>query len=139
VPHSKSLVTLLGILGTLAACEALAPPGPIPDHAHQIEPPAEYRGWWSATELCSDLTGRFEAIEWYVVPGASTIPTESGPKVGVWSRSSAGTRIVLAGNYAGSELVVRHEMLHALLDRGGHPPEYFEERCRLTWETWGGE
>lgn len=34
--------------------------------------------------------------------------------------------------------VVRHEMLHALLDRGDHPPEYFVSRCGLTWESWDG-
>jgi hypothetical protein len=27
-------------------------------------------------------------------------------------------------------------MLHALLDQGGHPPEYFEVRCQLTWDGW---
>jgi hypothetical protein len=138
VPQPKSFVTLLGILGTLVACEVLGPPDPLPENAQQILPPVEYEGWWNTTETCSGLDGSFGEIEWYVVPGANTIPTESGPRVGVWSRSSAGTRIVLAGNYAGSELVVRHEMLHALLGRGGHPPEYFENRCRLTWETWGG-
>jgi hypothetical protein len=70
------------------------------------------------------------------VPGAHTIETSAGPKVGVWSHSSAGVRIVVAGDYVASELVIRHEMLHALLDQEGHPPEYFESRCHLTWESW---
>ena len=139
MPLPKTLFPLLGLLGTLAACEVLGPPGALPENAQLILPPEEYRAWWNSTEACSGLSGRFGEIEWYVVPGASTIQTDHGPRVGVWSRSSEGTRIVLAGNYAGSELVVRHEMLHALLDRGGHPPEYFEDRCGLTWETWGRE
>jgi len=49
---------------------------------------------------------------------------------------------VIAGNYAEHEMVVRHEMLHALLQREGHPTDYFVNRCHLTWESWsaaGGE
>jgi hypothetical protein len=35
--------------------------------------------------------------------------------------------------------VVRHEMLHALLGRQGHPSEYFVTRCGLTWASWGSQ
>jgi hypothetical protein len=136
VPQAKTLFTVLGLLGTLGACEMLGPPGPLPDNAQPISPPAAYQDWWVATEACSGLDGSHRDIEWYVVPGASTFDTEDGPKVGLWSNSSAGMRIVLAGDYADSELVVRHEMLHALLDRDGHPSAYFRDRCRLTWDTW---
>ena len=51
-------------------------------------------------------------------------------------RDRDGARIVLAGNYETSEMAVRHEMLHHLLDRTGHPPEYFVTRCHLTWDSW---
>lgn len=135
MPLPKTLV-LLGFLGTLAACEALGPPSPLPDNAQRFLPPEEYHAWWAATETCSAKDGEFSEIAWYVVPGAATIPTADGPKIGLWSRSSAGTRIILAGEYVETELVVRHEMLHALLGRGGHPEEYFRDRCGLTWETW---
>jgi hypothetical protein len=27
-------------------------------------------------------------------------------------------------------------MLHALLDREGHPTEYFQTKCGLTWDSW---
>ena len=56
----------------------------------------------------------------------------------MWERDQQGARIVLAGNYENSEMAVRHEMLHHLLDRTGHPPEYFIDRCHLTWESWAG-
>jgi len=131
--------SLLGLLGLLAGCETLGPPSPLPSGAVLLSPPPYYREWWARTESCAGLAGDFAAVEWYVVPGVSVFETDAGPKVGLWAHSSAGQRIVLAGEYAGHELVVRHEMLHALLDRGGHPPEYFRERCRLTWETWAGE
>jgi hypothetical protein len=137
VPHSRNAFFCLGILAILAACESLGPPGPLPANARHLVIPAEFANWWRATESCSGLAGRLEEVSWYVVPGADTLSTPEGPKAAVWSHSSAGVRIVLAGDYADHELVVRHEMLHALLDREGHPPEYFRERCHLTWDTWG--
>lgn len=137
MPHSKNAIFFLGILGLLAACETLGPPDPLPANAERLVVPAEFETWWHATESCSGLSGNMDRISWYVVPDTGLLSTPNGPKVAVWSHSSAGVRIVLAGDYAGNELVVRHEMLHALLDREGHPAEYFETRCRLTWGTWG--
>jgi len=127
----------LALLATLAACEALGPADPLPPSAQLIAAPEQYREWWSKTEACSGMSGDFTRVEWYVVPNAQTFQTSAGTKVGLWSHSSAGVRIILAGSYAENELVVRHEMLHALLDREGHPKEYFQDRCALTWDSWG--
>jgi hypothetical protein len=137
VPKSLIRLSGLALLGSLAACETLGPPAPVPAGAVRFAPPAEYQAWWEATEACSGRSASFAQLEWYVAPGVRTFSTSEGPKVGEWSHSSAGVRIILADDYADSELVVRHEMLHALLDREGHPAEYFEERCHLTWESWG--
>ncbi len=127
----------LGLLATLAACEVLGPPEALPADTARMIAPSEYQEWWARTEACSGITGDFDRIEWFVVQGAQTFPTASGPKVGLWSHSNQGVRIIVAEGYAENELVVRHEMLHALLDREGHPAEYFQQRCGLTWETWG--
>lgn len=136
MPKSALPLYCLGLLGTLAACEMMAPPSPLPATAQAMTPPAEYRAWWTETESCSGLKGNFNQISWYVVPDSLTFTTSTGEKVGLWSESSAGVRIIIAGAYSHHELVVRHEMLHALLDREGHPSEYFQNRCGLTWETW---
>jgi hypothetical protein len=138
VPLSRLACCLLGLIGMLAACETLGPPEPLPAGAEPFAAPSDFGIWWARTEACSGRSGDMSGIEWYVVPGAHTVETSLGPKVGVWSHSAAGMRIVLAGDYVGSELVVRHEMLHALLDREGHPSEYFVARCQLTWESWQG-
>ncbi len=98
--------------------------------------PAEYQAWWSATEHCSGLSGNFSNIEFYQVPGVSTFPSAVGTVVGLWNHDGNKNRITLAGNYLDNELVVRHEMLHALLERTGHPVEYFVTKCGLTWESW---
>lgn len=108
----------------------------LPLGAVPLAAPTIYRSWHEKTEDCSGLSGQFTELKWYVVPGVSTFPTARGPQVGLWAEERGQHRIVLAGNYAEHEMVVRHEILHALLDRSGHPPEYFVERCRLTWDSW---
>ena len=96
----------------------------------------QYRSWWTATEQCSGLTGDFSKLEFYQVPGVSTFSSPVGTVVGLWNHAGSANRITLAGNYLDNELVVRHEMLHALLERDGHPVEYFVTRCGLTWDSW---
>ena len=112
------------------------PTSTLPDGAQAFVPPAEYEAWWVSTEGCASIQGNLARIKWYVVPGVSTFPTAEGEKVGIRIKTGSDIRIVIAGNYVEHEMVVRHEMLHALLNRAGHPAEYFEDRCQLTWETW---
>ena len=127
----------LGLAITLAGCSSLAPSEPVlPAGAVAVSAPEVYRDWQLRTEGCSGLVGDYPSLQFYVVPGVDTFPTEAGPKVGLWRRESGINRIVIAGNYAANEMVVRHEMLHALLQREGHPAEYFVERCHLTWDSW---
>ena len=126
----------LALLLTLAACELFSPGVALPADAVPMTAPPVYRQWWVDTEGCSGLAGNYARVQWYVVPGATSFMTGDGEKVGLWSSSSEGVRIVVAGEYREHELVVRHEMLHALLDREGHPSEFFTNRCHLTWETW---
>lgn len=132
----RTLLTLcLPVL--TAACTALAPSEiALPSGAVQIAAPAIYREWLAKTEQCSGRTGDFSTLEFYVVPGVETFPTSDGSKVGEWVTAGRVNRIVIAGNYQGHEMVVRHELLHALLHAEGHPAEYFVNRCQLTWESW---
>ena len=111
----------------LVACES---PTGLPPGAQRFTPPAVYRQWWALTEGCSGLHGSFDAVEWYVVPNASTLRLDDGEVVNAeWQPK--GNRITVAaepdGPYAGD--LIRHEMLHALLQTGGHPREAFIGRC----------
>jgi hypothetical protein len=110
----------------LAAC------GFDPAGSEPWEPPAVYREWWAATEACSGLSGNFERVEWMVVPGES-FACGSGQCVGHWD---PGHKIFIASDWTGHEMVVRHEMLHELMRRSGHPDPPFGNGCPLTWETW---
>jgi hypothetical protein len=100
--------------------------------SESIEPPGVYREWWDKTESCSGLSGDFERVEWLVVPGYS-FECSSGQCAGHWRR---GHQIYIAQDWMMNEMVVRHEMLHDLLNGGGHPNPPFGEGCPLTWETW---
>ncbi len=128
----------LPLILLLAGCDLLGPAAPLPAEAVAFTVPAQFRDWWARTEACAGRTGRLAEIDWYVVPGVAQFSNDGAPQVGRWSRSGSDSRIVLAGDFAGDELVVRHEMLHALLDRGDHPSRYFAARCGLTWESWDG-
>jgi hypothetical protein len=101
-----------------------------------MDPPPVYREWWAKTEACSGLTGDFDRIEWLMVPGPS-FPCSSGRCAGHWERD--GHQIYIAGDWTRHEMVVRHEMLHDLLGRNGHPSPPFGQGCPLTWETWRSE
>ena len=137
----NSLPRRSGIFLSLAVAVAAAACGTEPtavqvEGAQTMAAPERYRSWWSATEQCSGLSGDFSTLEFYQVPGVSTFASPVGTVVGLWNRAGSENRITLAGNYLDNELVVRHEMLHALLEREGHPVEYFVTRCGLTWDSW---
>ncbi len=123
-------------LMALGCAPAALSPSSLPDGAVSFTAPAEYRTWWASTEACSGLTGDFNRIGWYSVPGAGTMETDIGKKVGLWAHQHGQSTITIAGDYMDNELVIRHEMLHDLLGRDGHPDEYFVARCGLTWESW---
>ena len=132
---SRRLFPVLAVWLGAASCAGLEPRAP-PEGAVLMTPPAEYATWYARTETCAELRGALEGIEWYVVPDVATFETDIGEKVGLWERVGNVSRITIAGYYVENEMVVRHEMLHDLLERTGHPTEYFVNRCHLTWESW---
>jgi len=138
-PFNHRFATAAAGLALLLGCQGFEPVSQLPDGAISLTAPASYLLWWDKTQDCSGLTADFAGVDWYVVPGVATFPTEDGEKVGLWIRSGGATRIIIAGDYRDSELVVRHEILHELLGREGHPEDYFRDRCRLTWDTFDSE
>lgn len=132
----RNAFSILGVMA-LSGCAALTPSQAVlPAGAVPVTVSATYREWFARTEACSGRTGNLATVQFYVVPGVETFETRDGPQVGVWIGEGASHRIVIAGNYQGNEMVVRHELLHTLLRQTGHPEEYFVNRCRLTWESW---
>jgi hypothetical protein len=100
---------------------------PLPDGARDIEPPAVYARWWAMTEACSGVTGHFENVNFFEVPGVSDFVSDGRRVVGYWT--NGGNRIVLAEEAVLDGGSVRHEMLHALIRIGGHPRDQFLDKC----------
>jgi hypothetical protein len=123
-------------LAVIGGCTPTEPGAPLPVGTIAFTPPPEYQTWFLRTEACAGISGRYQNIQWLVVPGVETFMTDQGEKVGMWAKRGDHETITLAGNYRSHEMVVRHEMLHSLIGQRGHPTVYFEQRCRLTWETW---
>ena len=90
-----------------------------------------YQEWWTKTEACSGRTGDMAQVTFYAVDspsGAIELGREKGH--GWWVRK--GNRIYLPANALSEEWLVRHEMLHALLQTGSHPSDRFVEACHLA-------
>ncbi|MDQ3950217.1 MAG: hypothetical protein M3282_07710 [Gemmatimonadota bacterium] len=110
----------------LAACEAPAAPV-LADGAQRFQPPPAYQLWWEMTLQCSGRRAPLSGVRWYFVPGARTVEVNGERYAGYWS--SAGNSIVLAEEAMLDGSLVRHEMLHSLIDVGSHPREEFLGRC----------
>lgn len=117
---------LVVLLTLLVACdqEALAP---FPSNAIALSPPARYAAWWQLTEACSGLTGSLAAVHWYVVPNTNEFSLEGQGVNGAWYQD--GNRIALGDSEILDGPLVRHEMLHALLQSGNHPRNEFLANC----------
>ena len=122
------LMWAAGLLLALSGC-GFDPEGDVP-----LDPPPIYREWFAKTEACSGRTGNFERISWSVIEGYS-FPCSSGECAGHWRTNH---HIFLAGAWAMDEMVVRHEMLHDIIGRPGHPDPPFGDGCPLTWASWNG-
>jgi hypothetical protein len=124
----RGLVWSAGFLLALSGC-GFDPVGDVP-----LDPPPVYREWWAKTQACSGLQGDFDRLQWSVIEGSS-FSCSSGQCAGHWRDDH---HIFLAGDWAMDEMVVRHEMLHDMIGRPGHPAPPFGRGCPLTWETWNG-
>lgn len=117
------------VLALILNAGCVKPTGPaLPAEAVPFSPPPVYMTWWGDVEKCATVTGAFSSVTWYVVPNASYFVVNGSTYSGFWYGQS--NSIVLAQFGSDTATIVRHEMLHALLQRGDHPPEYFQQRCR---------
>jgi hypothetical protein len=120
-----SCVLAICLVG-LCACWRLVDPQ-LPPGSRQFSPPVVYVKWWAMTEACSGRFASIESLSWFQVPGTLRDPTNGEDLGGYWSGGS--NRIVLAEENKLSGEIVRHEMLHALLQKPTHPRAAFLGNC----------
>jgi hypothetical protein len=115
----------------LGSCRELplAPvtPPDFPSAAEALTPPDSYIDWWRATEDCAGRHGDLSRVTWFVIPDHASFLYGNGQYDGYWWNGVHW--ILLAGEKVNDPMIVRHEMLHELLGRGDHPPEFFLRRC----------
>ena len=102
-----------------------------PAGAVEFAPAAAYRAWWTEIESCAGISGDFAAVDWYEVPGSTySCPAYDGRCAGWWQPPHT---IYLAATGVNDRLLVEHEMLHDLLQRGDHPPVF--QTCGVATQS----
>jgi hypothetical protein len=117
----------------VAACDMFAPM--LPSDAEQFVPPPVYSTWWKMASACSGSKASLESVTWFKTAQPLTDPRTGQSIAGYWSSGS--NRIVLRDNVMFQGGTVRHEMLHSLLGRGGHPRDQFLGNCLGTVDCQG--
>jgi hypothetical protein len=123
---TRVALILSGLMSLALACrEATAPD--VPWTAVPLAAPARFAIWWRLTEACSAATGNLASVSWYVVPNTTTLSYQGREVNAYWIGDP--DRIVLADAHRNDGPIVRHEMLHALRHRNGHPRADFLTAC----------
>lgn len=119
-PVSNTALVLVCV-GLLTACE-----NPVMAGVEPFDPPPIYREWYAELEKCSGLRGDYDALRFYT---AESIVAGGKPKGGYWRPPDT---ITLQNNAVASVFawfIVKHEMMHDLLQDGSHPVGYFSGVC----------
>jgi hypothetical protein len=115
------------MLAGLAACTDGKLYPDFPMGAVNIQPLEVYERWWAMTEQCSGLQGDFHHVLFYQIPGASAFDFRRYRHVpAIWMEDD---RIIIAESSLRSGQVVRHEMLHSLMQKGQHDRSEFAQQC----------
>ena len=94
-----------------------------PVGAEPMDPPAIYRVWWAEVESCAELEASFDRVDWF--EAADLINTEAETThLGAWKPPH---KIYVQTDHRLSEPVVKHEIVHELLQRKGHDTPLFRD------------
>ncbi len=109
-------VRALAIPSALALVCACSETNFEPVNTRRLFPPDLYRTWWGEVEECSETEGRFERVEWFTA--REIINAEAGSEhPGAWLPPH---QIYVEDRFVLSEAVVKHEMVHELLQLEHH-------------------
>ena len=124
------VLLLFGLAGCAAPRAAGAPLAPM-GRSWAVPTLGLYQEWWDKTVACSGRPGKMTEVSFYAVDAPSGAIELAGEMAHAWWVRE-GNRIYLPANALGEEWLVRHEMLHALMQKGSHPPEMFVEACHVA-------
>jgi hypothetical protein len=118
----KALLLILAA-ALLTACTDITGPQPQVYGTTPIPITAQYRAWWTHLESCSGLSGNIDAVRFFAADSISQ------QDVGLTVTKDGRSKIYLVSLFVSDSLIVQHEMMHALLQRPGHPAQYFNGPC----------
>jgi hypothetical protein len=129
----RLLCAVLLILGTSACAAPRAAGAPLAPLGRSWAVPTLglYQEWWDKTVACSGQHGRMTDVTFYAVDAPAGAIELAGEMAHAWWVRE-GNRIYLPASALGEEWLVRHEMLHALLQRGSHPASAFVHSCHVA-------
>src|SRR3977135_2236647 len=90
-----------------------------------------YQEWWDKTVACSGHSGKMTEVSFYAVDAPSGAIELAGELAHAWGVRE-GNRVYPPASALGEEWLVRHEMLHALLQRGTHPAKLFVDAWHVA-------
>ena len=131
----RRLIAGIVLLSSATACAvpkaAGAPLAPI-ERAWEVPTLELYTEWWREDRgLLRPDAATCAKVKFFAVDAPTGAIGLNGTVAhGWWVRE--GNRIYLPANGLGEEWLVRHEMLHALLQRGSHPNKKFVDACHLA-------
>jgi hypothetical protein len=114
------------LLLALAGCGENIVDPKLPEASSRFDPPQSYTRWWNMVQSCSGAVGDLSAVSWYRT-ALPLIPLDGSSVTAYWSQAT--NRVVVTDQFLLDGAVIRHEMLHSLIRRAGHPREYFVEKC----------
>ncbi len=92
--------------------------------ASRFEPPEKYTTFWKTLEGCARIKGNYKAIAWFKADSVTVDGTDYNAYwFGKWNR------VVIRSDRLDNDATIKHEMMHALIQNGGHPATYFSGRC----------
>jgi hypothetical protein len=119
----RSRLLLVAGIGLLLSCDSPFEP---PLDAIEFPGLPSYGSWWAEVEACAQTTGDLGRVRWFMVPHDNF---QCGGQVciGLWTPEH---HIYLSYGAHADREVVKHEMLHDLLDDGAHYQSAWDE-CDL--------
>ena len=93
-------------------------------------PPQELTTWWTELSRCAGRSSPLPALVWFAVPGIYFDVVRQ--RYAGFYFADEHAIVVAEGVAQQAELranLLRHELLHVLLDTADHPAEFFERRC----------
>lgn len=101
-----------------------------PPDASLAEPLAIYETWFSQTEACTGVTGDYESVRWFEVPGERWWdPLRQQYAVATWRPPHD---IYITSAHFDDEYVVKHEVVHELLRGGENYDVRFRDCSHIT-------